>query len=80
MARSITVNTSFIVVPGLVSPKYLCSSSHILNKGMINFNGPIMFTSHDHELMQTVANRIIVLNGTKTFDRETTYNDYLGIN
>lgn len=51
-----------------------------LNKGMINFNGPILFTSHDHELMQTVANRIIVINGTKTFDRQTTYNDYLGIN
>lgn len=50
-----------------------------LNKGMINFNGPILFTSHDHELMQTVANRIIVISGTKTFDRETTYNEYLGI-
>ena len=51
-----------------------------LNKAMINFNGPIMFTSHDHELMQTVANRIIVINETKEFDRQTTYNDYLGIN
>ena len=51
-----------------------------LNKGMINFKGPIMFTSHDHELMQTVANRIIVINDTKVFDRETTYNDYLEIN
>ena len=51
-----------------------------LNKGMINFKGPILFTSHDHELMQTVANRIIVINDTKEFDRQTTYNDYLGIN
>ena len=51
-----------------------------LNKGMINFKGPILFTSHDHELMQTVANRIIVINQTKEFDRQTTYNDYLGIN
>ncbi len=51
-----------------------------LNKGMINFKGPILFTSHDHELMQTVANRIIVINETKEFDRQTTYNDYLGIN
>ncbi len=50
-----------------------------LNKGMINFKGPILFTSHDHELMQTVANRIIVINSTKEFDRQTTYNDYLGI-
>ena len=50
-----------------------------LNKGMINFKGPILFTSHDHELMQTVANRIIVINDTKEFDRQTTYNNYLGI-
>ena len=50
-----------------------------LNKGMINFKGPILFTSHDHELMQTVANRIIVINGTKKVDRQTTYDEYLGI-
>ena len=50
-----------------------------LNKAMINFGGPILFTSHDHELMQTVANRIIVINDKKDFDRQTTYNDYLGI-
>lgn len=50
-----------------------------LNKGMVNFKGPILFTSHDHELMQTVANRIIVINKTKEFDRQTSYNDYLDI-
>lgn len=51
-----------------------------LNKAMINFKGPILFTSHDHELMQTVASRIIVINdGKKEFDRQTTYNEYLGL-
>lgn len=50
-----------------------------LNKGLINFKGPILFTSHDHELMQTVANRIIVINKTKEYDKETTYDDYLEI-
>lgn len=50
-----------------------------LNKGMINYKSPMLFTTHDHELLQTVANRIIVINGTKVFDKETTYNDYLGI-
>ena len=48
-----------------------------LNKGMINFKGGLMFASHDQELMQTVANRIIEINGTKTFDKLTTYEDYL---
>ena len=47
------------------------------NKGMINFKGNILFASHDQELMQTVANRIVELDGTKTFDKLTTYEEYL---
>ena len=50
-----------------------------LNKGMINYKSPMLFTSQDHEILQTVANRIIVINGKKTFDKECTYNEYLGI-
>lgn len=50
-----------------------------LNKGMIKFKGPILFTTHDHELLQTVANRIIVLDGKKVYDKEITYDEYLGI-
>ena len=50
-----------------------------LNKGMINYKSPMLFTSQDHEILQTVANRIIVINGTKTFDKQCTYNEYLGI-
>ena len=51
-----------------------------LNEGMKKFKGNMLFTSHDHELTQTVANRIIDLkeNG-KVIDREITYNEYLGI-
>ena len=48
-----------------------------LNKGMINFKGNLLFTSHDQELMETVANRIIEINGTKTYDKLTTYDEYL---
>ena len=48
-----------------------------LNKGMQNFKNPILFTSHDHELMSTVANRIIFIGKSKDFDREMNYDDYL---
>ncbi|MCL2177244.1 MAG: ATP-binding cassette domain-containing protein [Firmicutes bacterium] len=48
-----------------------------LNKGMTNFKGNILFTTHDHEIINTVANRIIIINDTKEFDKEITYNDYL---
>jgi len=51
-----------------------------LNDGMTRFKGNIIFTSHDHQLTQTVANRIIDLKQDgKMIDREITYNEYLGI-
>ncbi len=51
-----------------------------LNEGMNRFKGNILFTSHDHQLTQTVANRIIDLKDDgKVIDREITYNEYLGI-
>ena len=48
-----------------------------LNKGMINFKGGLMFASHDQELMQTVAGRIIEIENTKVYDKLTTYEEYL---
>ncbi len=51
-----------------------------LNEGMKKFTGNLLFTSHDHELTQTVANRIIeIKEDGKIIDREVTYNEYLGI-
>ena len=50
-----------------------------LNEGMSKFPGNIIFTSHDHQLMQTVANRIIDIKADKLIDKEQTYNEYLGI-
>ncbi len=51
-----------------------------VNEGMKKFIGNILFTSHDHELTQTVANRIIdIKENGQIIDREVTYNEYLGI-
>ena len=50
-----------------------------LNNGMKNFRGCMLFTSHDQELMNTVANRIIEINGTKVFDKTVTYDEYIDI-
>ena len=50
-----------------------------VNDGMSKFKGNILFTSHDHQLTQTVANRIIDIKFDKVIDREVTYNEYLGI-
>ena len=50
-----------------------------LNNGLMAFKGCMLLTSHDQELMNTVANRIIVLDGTKTFDKNVTFDEYLDI-
>ncbi|MCI9040212.1 MAG: ATP-binding cassette domain-containing protein [Clostridia bacterium] len=50
-----------------------------LNEGMKKFKGNMLFTSHDHQLTQTVANRIIDIKSDKVIDREVTYNEYLGV-
>ena len=49
-----------------------------LNNGLIKFPGVILFTSHDHQFVQTTANRIMELlpNG-KLVDKITTYDEYL---
>lgn len=50
-----------------------------LNNGMKNFKGCMLFTSHDQELMNTVATRIIEINGTKRFDKNVTYDEYIDV-
>jgi len=49
-----------------------------LNKGMEKFRGTILFSSHDHELIQTVATRIIEITPKGYIDRiHTTFDEYL---
>lgn len=48
-----------------------------LNEGMTSFKGNILFSSHDAELLETVANRIISFEGNEIKDKMTTYEEYL---
>ena len=48
-----------------------------LNNGLTAFKGCMLLTSHDQELMNTVCNRIIVLDGGKVFDKNVTFDEYL---
>ena len=47
------------------------------NNALINFPGTILFASHDHEFVQTVANRIVELTPSGCLDKMMTYDDYL---
>ena len=48
-----------------------------VNNGLKNFKGNILFSSHDHEFIQTVANRIIEITPDGLVDRMCTYDEYL---
>ncbi|MBR7091091.1 MAG: ABC-F family ATP-binding cassette domain-containing protein, partial [Clostridia bacterium] len=48
-----------------------------LNNGMTDFKGVVIFSSHDHALVETVANRIFEIRDGKLIDRMMTYEEYL---
>jgi ATPase subunit of ABC transporter with duplicated ATPase domains len=48
-----------------------------LNNGLMAFKGTILFTSHDHQFVETVANRIIEITPNGVMDKQTTYDEYL---
>ncbi len=48
-----------------------------LNNGMSNFRGTILFSSHDHQLVQTIANRIMEITPKGLIDKQMTYDEYL---
>ncbi|MBP2642375.1 MAG: ybiT 1 [Firmicutes bacterium] len=48
-----------------------------LNNGMTQFEGTLLFVSHDHQFIQTVANRIIEITPGGIIDRRMTYDEYL---
>ena len=52
-------------------------SIQAFNNNLVSFKGNILFASHDHEFINTVADRIIELTPKGTIDKLTTYDDYI---
>ncbi|RSD26169.1 ABC-F family ATP-binding cassette domain-containing protein [Mesobacillus subterraneus] len=48
-----------------------------LNNGLINFKGSMLFSSHDHQFVQTIANRIMEITPSGLVDKQMTYDEYL---
>ncbi|UII54282.1 ATP-binding cassette domain-containing protein [Cytobacillus spongiae] len=48
-----------------------------LNNGLINYKGSMIFASHDHQFVQTIANRIMEITPSGLVDKEMTYDEYL---
>ncbi len=47
------------------------------NNALKNFKGTVLFTTHDHEFAQTVANRVVELTPNGVIDRYTTFDEYM---
>ena len=77
LARMMLTNANVIILDEPTNHLDL-ESITALNKGMETFPGSILFSSHDHQLVQTVANRIIELTPNCFIDRMgITYDEYL---
>ena len=48
-----------------------------LNQGLVKFNGVVLFSSHDHEFISTIANRIIEITPNGIIDRMMNFDEYL---
>ena len=53
-------------------------SIQALNNSLKDFKGTVLFTSHDHQFVETIANRIIELGPKSHLDKLTTYDEYIG--
>ena len=48
-----------------------------MNNGLIDFKGVVLFASHDHEFVETIADRIMEFVDGKLIDKMCTYDDYI---
>lgn len=48
-----------------------------LNNGLVKFKGSILFTSHDHQFIQSIANRLIEITPNGIIDKEMSYDEYI---
>ncbi|MGK0367144.1 MAG: ATPase subunit of ABC transporter with duplicated ATPase domains, partial [Thermoproteota archaeon] len=80
LSKMMLSNANVLILDGPTSHLDLESITAV-NDGLVRNKGTILFTSHDHEFIQTVANRIIDISteGKLLEDKYTTYDEYLEV-
>ena len=76
IARMQLKNANCLILDTPTNPLDL-ESIQAFNNNLVGFKGNILFSSHDHEFIQTVANRIIELTPNGTIDKLMDYDDYI---
>ncbi|MCL2621699.1 MAG: ATP-binding cassette domain-containing protein [Firmicutes bacterium] len=75
LAKTMLVGGNFLVLDEPTNHLDL-ESIESLNEGMKKFKGCMLFTTHDEEILNTVANRIIEINETKVIDKLCSFSEY----
>lgn len=75
-SRMMLQNANFLVLDEPTNHLDL-ESITAFNDGLIDFKGGVLFTSHDHQFMQTVANRIIEITPKGTIDKLMSFDEYI---
>jgi ATPase subunit of ABC transporter with duplicated ATPase domains len=78
LARMMLTNANVLVLDEPTNHLDLESITAV-NNGLIRFPGTILFTSHDHQFNQTVANRVIEVTGAGVKSFPMTYDEYLAL-
>jgi len=76
LAKMMLSGANVLLLDGPTSHLDLESISAV-NEGIKRFKGNVIFTSHDHEFIQTVANRIIEIDTGIVYDNHITYDEYI---
>ncbi|HEY8367048.1 MAG TPA: ABC-F family ATP-binding cassette domain-containing protein [Bacteroidia bacterium] len=76
ISRMMLQNANFLILDEPVNHLDL-ESITAFNNSLKEFEGTILFTTHDHEFMNSVANRIIELTPNGIIDKEMTYDEYI---
>ncbi|MBW7937012.1 MAG: ATP-binding cassette domain-containing protein, partial [Flavobacteriales bacterium] len=76
ISRMMLQNANFLILDEPTNHLDLESITSF-NNGLKNFSGSMLFTTHDHEFIQSLANRIIELGPNGIIDKEMTYDDYI---
>ena len=76
LSRMMLSNANVLILDGPTNHLDLESITAV-NNGLKDYNSNVLFASHDHQFVQTIANRIIELTPQGCIDRLSTYDEYL---
>jgi ATPase subunit of ABC transporter with duplicated ATPase domains len=78
LARMMLTNANVLILDGPTNHLDLESITAV-NNGLIRFPGTVLFTSHDHQFNQTIANRVIEITTKGAISHDITYDEYLSL-